>query len=76
MSCPCEQIAGKDIELSKVCLGNLWIFQDLEPAAIQALNQQALRRKLARNAVLFHRGDEAKEMVLIKGGTGQADQDP
>jgi CRP/FNR family transcriptional regulator len=68
MTCLCEQIAGDNIELSKVCLGNLWIFQDLNPADIAALNQKALRKKMAKNSFLFRQGDKADEMFLIKGG--------
>jgi len=68
MTCLCEQIAGKDIELSKVCLGNLWIFQDLDPADIAALNQKALRKKMVKDSILFRQGDKAEEMFLIKGG--------
>lgn len=68
MTCLCEKIAGKDIELSKVCLGNLWIFQDLDPADISALNQEALRKKMVKDSILFRQGDKADEMFLIKGG--------
>jgi CRP/FNR family transcriptional regulator len=68
MTCLCEQIAGEKIELSKVCLGNLWIFQDLNPADIAALNQKALRKKMAKGSILFQQGDKADEMFLIKGG--------
>lgn len=68
MTCLCEQIAGEDIELSQVCLGNLWIFQDLNPGDIAALNQKALRKKMAKGSILFRQGDTADEMFLIKGG--------
>lgn len=68
MTCLCEQIAGENIELSKVCLGNLWIFQDLNPADVAALNQKALRKKMTKDSILFRQGDKADEMFLIKGG--------
>lgn len=68
MTCLCEQVAGSEIELSKVCLGNLWIFQDLAPDDIAALNQQALRKKMVKDSILFQQGDKADEMFLIKGG--------
>ncbi|MEE4241815.1 MAG: Crp/Fnr family transcriptional regulator [Desulfopila sp.] len=68
MTCLCEQIAGSNLELSQVCLGNLWIFEDLDPAEISALNQKALRRKMAKGSILFRQGDKADEMFLIKGG--------
>lgn len=68
MTCLCEQIAGEDIELSQVCLGNLWIFQDLDQDQIAALNQKALRKKMDKGSILFRQGDTADEMFLIKGG--------
>jgi CRP/FNR family transcriptional regulator len=68
MTCLCEQIAGKGVELSQVCLGNHWIFQDLAPRDIEALNKEALRKKLAKGDILFQQGDKADEMFLIKGG--------
>jgi CRP/FNR family transcriptional regulator, cyclic AMP receptor protein len=36
MACLCEQIAGKDIDLSPTCIGNLWIFQNLKPEELEA----------------------------------------
>lgn len=68
MSCECECIAGGDIELSSICIGNLWIFQSLVPEEVQALSHDALRRKLAKDEALFLQGDPADEMFLIKGG--------
>ena len=68
MACLCEQIAGKNIELSEVCLGHLWLFQDLPSDDIAALNQKALRKKLVKGSILFSQGDKADEMFLIKGG--------
>jgi len=68
MTCLCEQIAGEDIELSQVCLGNLWLFQDLDQDQIAALNQKALRKKMDKGSILFRQGDTADEMFLIKGG--------
>ena len=68
MTCFCEQIAGKDIDLSSTCLGHLWVFRDLEPAETEALNRQALRKKLGRGQLLFQQDDPADEVFLIKGG--------
>jgi CRP/FNR family transcriptional regulator len=68
MACLCEQIAGKDIDLSPTCLRQLWIFQNLEPAEIKALSREALRKKSATGQALFMQGDPADEMFLIKGG--------
>lgn len=68
MSCPCEQIAGKDVGLSPICIGHLWVFQNLAPAEIEALSREALRKKSAKGWALFHQGDPSDEMFLIKGG--------
>lgn len=68
MACLCEQIAGKDIELSPTCIGNLWIFKNLEPEDVKALSHEALRKRSAAGQALFMQGDPADEMFLIKGG--------
>ena len=68
MTCLCEQIAGKDIELSPTCIGSLWIFQDLAQEDIEALAQKALRKKMERGQTVFFQGDSADEVFLIKGG--------
>ena len=57
MSCLCQKMAGKDVELSPTCIGNLWIFQDLAPKDIQALAQDALRKKITKGQTLFMQGN-------------------
>jgi hypothetical protein len=47
MTCLCEKIAGKDIDLSPTCIGHLWIFQNLDPEELEALSREALRKKSA-----------------------------
>jgi CRP-like cAMP-binding protein len=68
MACLCEQVAGNDIELSPTCIGNLWIFQNLEADEIEALSREALRKKSTKGQALFLQGDPSDEMFLIKGG--------
>ena len=68
MACLCEQIAGKDIDLSSTCIGHLWIFQNLKPEELEALSHDALRKKSIKGQALFIQGDPADEMFLIKGG--------
>ena len=68
MTCLCEQIAGKDMELSSTCIGHLWIFRNLEPADVKALSREALTNKSTTGQALFMQGDPADEMFLIKGG--------
>lgn len=68
MVCLCTQIAGNSIELSPTCIGHLWIFQNLDPEEIEALSNEAIRKKLNKGESLFLQGDSADEMFLIKGG--------
>ena len=68
MACLCEQVAGNDIELSPTCIGNLWIFQNLDADEIEALSREALRKKSTKGQALFLQGDPTDEMFLIKGG--------
>ena len=68
MTCLCEQIAGDDIELSPTCIGNLWIFQNLDKEEVEALSHEAIRKKSNKGESLFLQGDSADEMFLIKGG--------
>ena len=68
MVCLCEPIAGEDIELSPTCIGHLWIFEKPDPAEIEALSREALRKNSVKGQALFLQGDPTDEMFLIKGG--------
>ncbi len=68
MECLCQEIAGPEMELSPICIGQLWIFEDLDSEDIEALSQRALRKKKNKEENLFHQGEPANEMFLIKGG--------
>ena len=68
MACICEKMAGEDISLSPVCIGNLWIFKNLAPKEIEALSKDATRRLLKKGEALFMQGDPTDEMFLIKAG--------
>lgn len=56
------------MELSQTCLGHLWVFQDLKPEVAAELNEQAMRKQMAKDSHLFRQGEPADEMFLIKGG--------
>jgi len=66
--CVCEELAGKDINLSSICIGDLWIFENLSPEEMGALVQGALRKVYERGQPVFLQGDPAKEMFLLKAG--------
>lgn len=68
MGCLCQEIAGKDIELSTICIGQLWMFNNLEPSDMAALAKEAQRKKMVKGQVLFMQSAPADEMFLIKGG--------
>ncbi|MFT5701401.1 MAG: CRP-like cAMP-binding protein [Desulforhopalus sp.] len=68
MSCLCKAIAGPDIELSPICLGELWMFENLPQAEVAELIREANRQKLAKGDHLFMQSDPAEELFLIKGG--------
>ncbi len=62
MACLCKQIAGKDIELSPTCFGDLWIFQNLEAKEVEALSSEALRKRSTEGQALFLQGDPSKQI--------------
>lgn len=68
MTCLCETLAGDSIEISPLCLGQLWMFRDLNADELQALMDTARRRKLTKGEPLFLQGDRAESMFLVKGG--------
>ncbi|MGB3212425.1 MAG: Crp/Fnr family transcriptional regulator [Desulforhopalus sp.] len=68
MGCLCQEIAGPDIELSPICLGHLWMFENLPQSEVAALIGEADRKKLAKGDRLFMQSDPADELFLIKGG--------
>ena len=68
MTCLCAQSAPEGTELSPVCLGQLWIFNDLTPAEREFLAVRAKRRQNERGRIIFSQGDRAEEMFLLKSG--------
>ena len=68
MGCLCQKIAGKNIELSSTCLGQLWMFNNLAPSEVEALTKEVQRKKIAKGQVLFMQSAPANELFLIKGG--------
>ena len=68
MGCLCREIAGPDIELSQVCLGQMWMFDNLSQADLTQLIQAAQRKNMAKGDVLFLQSDPADDLFLIKAG--------
>lgn len=44
MSCLCREMAGPDAELSPICLGQLWMFENLPQSEVAELLHEAKRR--------------------------------
>lgn len=68
MGCLCEELLGKDVRVHPECIGNLWLFDNLEPADIQALVAAAERRIYEEREVIFYQGEALRRMFLIKAG--------
>lgn len=68
MTCLCVESAQKGAILSPVCLGQLWIFNDLTPVEREFLAARAKRRQSERGRIIFSQGDRADEMFLLKSG--------
>jgi CRP/FNR family transcriptional regulator len=66
-SCLCESLAG-GMEISPVCIGNLWVFSNLKAEEIAALSAAAFRKKYERGEPIFLQGASADRMFLIKAG--------
>ncbi len=66
--CICEQMAGEGLEVSPVCLGHLWLFENLTPESLQALVRAANRKQYDRGQYVFMQGEPARQMFLIKAG--------
>ena len=68
MACICNRIASSKTSLTSVCIGQLWIFQDLSPAEREALTKEAFRREFTPGENIFMQGSPANKMFLIKAG--------
>lgn len=68
MKCPCEEMAGNDLDVSAQCIGNLWLFRNLDPEDIRALVGAAQRRIYEVGEPIFHQGEQAKHMFPLKAG--------
>lgn len=68
MGCLCQEMAGETLELSPVCIGNLWLFENLSGPELQALVKGAMRKLYSRGETVFYQGASADMMFLIKAG--------
>jgi len=68
MACICEKMASPKTPLTSVCIGQLWIFQNLSPEEGEALTKKAFRKGLSPGENIFMQGSPANELFLIKAG--------
>lgn len=68
MECICNSRIGPDLDVSSICIGQLWIFQDLQPQELLAITQAAQRKIYKKGQSVFSQGDKAEQMFLLKAG--------
>lgn len=68
MGCLCDQQAGPEHVLAPVCIGHLWVFENLRPEELAALTEAARRKLYKRGQEVFFQGQPAQKMFLVKGG--------
>jgi CRP/FNR family transcriptional regulator len=68
MGCLCDREAGAEPDLALVCIGHLWVFENLKPEELGALVKAAERRLYPKGQEVFTQGQPAYQMFLIKAG--------
>ncbi len=64
--CLCERLAGPGPHPR--CIGQVWLFEGLDPEARQMVARHLERRRLEPGEALFRQGDRADTMYLLKAG--------
>jgi CRP/FNR family cyclic AMP-dependent transcriptional regulator len=68
MGCLCNEQIGPGRDVTPVCIGQLWIFQNLLPEELLAITQAAQRQTYQKGQSVFSQGDKAQQMFLLKAG--------
>jgi CRP-like cAMP-binding protein len=68
MRCLCSEQIGPESAATPTCIGQLWIFDKLQPEELSALTASALRQRYKKGETIFSQGDPAQKMFLIKAG--------
>lgn len=66
--CLCDQQAGKGLPLAAECIAQAWVFADLGADDVEALLRAAWRARFEAGEPIFHQGQPAEAMFLIKAG--------
>jgi CRP/FNR family transcriptional regulator len=65
----CNDIPLKNTAaLSPACIGNTWLFENLNAPEMVALGETALRRTYEEGEQIFSQGDNVDKMFLVKAG--------
>jgi CRP/FNR family transcriptional regulator len=59
---------GPELDGSSICIGQLWIFENLKPEELLAITRGAQRRLYKKGQSIFAQGDKADQMFLLKAG--------
>ena len=68
MGCLCERLAKSQQHMPPMCIGNLWLFENLAPSEQEAIAVAADRKTMVPGQAVFHQGDPANSIMLIKFG--------
>lgn len=68
MGCPCENLAPPEMKLSEICIGHLWLFNNISPDEMGVLAGNAKRRQIEKGQFIFHQDDTSTELFLLKSG--------
>jgi len=68
MTCLCEKKIPEGIAVSPKCVKDIWLFGEFESEELAALTSVGKRKVLRRGEAVFHQGDTADSMFLIKSG--------
>jgi CRP/FNR family transcriptional regulator len=66
--CPCDGRKDGCPDWSDVCIGNLWLFNGLEPGELARVAGKAHRAVHEPGSAVFLQGDPAKCLFIIKSG--------
>lgn len=66
--CLCEELASTKLSLAPECVANTWVFKHLDERELKALLSAAWRARFETGEPIFHQGQAAEAMFLIKAG--------
>jgi len=68
MTCLCEKNIPEGTALSPKCIKDIWLFSEFESEDLAFLRSLGRSKVYRRGDAVFHQGDAADAMFLIKSG--------